>query len=244
MEQKYIYLAQLALLIYVFGTGCNSNKSSTHTKKIVLCMGQSNALGAGQDEDYPPFPNVTLVNASINPSVQYRGPCIAFAEEFAKHNPNIQVVVRQYAVGGSPMEYWTRPIASFSSELNYFKRDQLLAVLFWQGETDGEFNFDSLWSKRFIMLVNVLRHDFGLPNLPVIYAQIGSQGLPDNQAPGWTRVQQDQASVNMPNVVMVRTTDVPRNSPLHFSAKSYWEVGRRMAQAYFALGDTLKRIDK
>src|SRR4030095_9489423 len=88
-------------------------------------------------------------------------------------------------------------------------------ILFFQGEAGAADpppakNGPSAggYGARFTAFVEDLRRDLGRPRLPVVFAQIGSTTTPD-AFPHWGRVQEQQASVHLPCVSMIRTADLP-----------------------------------
>ena len=51
----------------------------------------------------------------------------------------------------------------------------------------------------------------------------------------WEVIKEQQASVDLPNVRMIKTDDLELGDAVHLTVESYLEVGRRFAEAY--LGD-------
>ena len=83
-------------------------------------------------------------------------------------------------------------------------------------------------------LVKDWRNDLGLPELPVVFAQIGSNKAPDIFV-NWAVVKEQQRSVEAPYCVMITTDDLALKDPVHFTTESYQVIGRRFAEAYLSL---------
>jgi hypothetical protein len=209
-------------------TGCHQRIDSNVPNKLVfLLLGQSNMLGAGQENDYPAINGVTMVNGPL------RGPGPSFAAELLKRNPSVKFELRQYALGGSGSSYWFNPsLGSWSGALNGFNDKELSGVLYFQGEADAISKVPTPWAKGFINMVTCIRRDTNNPKLPVIFVQISPFKLPPKEAPWIEHVRREQSSVSMRCVRMINVDDLERNSAMHYSADAYWVIGQRMAKAY------------
>jgi hypothetical protein len=115
-------------------------------------------------------------------------------------------------------------------------------ILFFQGEADAiapELYQETVllpneWGDRFAVLVNNWRDDLGLPELPVVFAQIGTNRAPDIFV-NWAIVKEQQSSVQMPFCVMITTDDLALKDAVHFTSESYQTIGKRFAEAYVNL---------
>jgi hypothetical protein len=74
----------------------------------------------------------------------------------------------------------------------------------------------------------------GLPELPVVFAQIGTNTAPDIFV-NWAVVKEQQRRVEMPFCVMITTDDLALKDVVHFTAESYKIIGQRFAEAYLSL---------
>jgi hypothetical protein len=118
----------------------------------------------------------------------------------------------------------------------------MAGILFFQGEADAiapelyqeSELFPNQWGARFEGLVNDWRNDVGLPELPVVFAQIGTNTAPDIFI-NWAVVKEQQGSVEMPFCVMITTDDLTLKDAVHFTPESYQIIGKRFAEAYLAL---------
>jgi hypothetical protein len=97
------------------------------------------------------------------------------------------------------------------------------------------------WIKSFHRLVDNLRADFSNQALPIVFAQIASisqerRARREHGYAGWERLKLLQAAVNLPNVVMVKTDDLPLKSDgLHLSASAAEILGQRFAAAFLGI---------
>jgi hypothetical protein len=114
--------------------------------------------------------------------------------------------------------------------------------LFFQGETDAADPVQypdppphpSEWSELFIAFIIDMRNDLNQPDLPVVFAQIGSTWAPEAY-PNWDFIMQQQASLQLPGSAMIITSDLPLQDGIHFTTDSYRMIGRRFAEAYLDL---------
>lgn len=115
-------------------------------------------------------------------------------------------------------------------------------ILFFQGETDALNPFlypdppphPSDWSELFTDFITDFRNDLREPELPVVFAQIGSTGV-SADFPYWEVVKEQQTAVQVPMTAMIVTDDLPLLDGLHFTTDSYRLIGRRFAEAYWVL---------
>ena len=117
-------------------------------------------------------------------------------------------------------------------------------MLFYQGETDAidpdyyaKLNIErnilpaEQWAEKFGEFVAAWRRDLGIPDLPVVFAQIATTAT-DEEALNWDLIKKQQASVDLPYVRMITTDDLELGDAVHLTAESYLEVGRRFAETY------------
>jgi hypothetical protein len=76
--------------------------------------------------------------------------------------------------------------------------------------------------------------DLSLPNLPLVFAQIGSNTAPE-AFNNWQVIQEQQATVKLPCTTMITTQDLPLGDAVHFTTESYKIIGQRFAEAYLDL---------
>ena len=107
------------------------------------------------------------------------------------------------------------------------------AVLFYQGESDTLTYDDAVnWCDRFEQFVTDLRDDLDMPDLPVIFAQVGTFKTPTAYH---DELQARQAAFSMDGVSMVPTYDLPLwddpNNNVHLSAEGEYILGQRFSGA-------------
>jgi hypothetical protein len=132
----------------------------------------------------------------------------------------------------------------------------LEGLLFYQGETDALARENAgvplrptQWGEMFKTIVQHWRQDTGSPQLPVVFAQIGSHQGFSSRFPNWTVVQSEQAAVDLPKTQMVKTKDLPLRDRVHLSRTGYRTLGQRMMDAWIGVvRDTIRtaqnRVDR
>lgn len=176
-------------------------------------------------------------------------PARAFAKVVRAARPNEAVGVIPCAKGGSSMQEWQPSLRENTLYGACLKRvraagvvGDVAGVLFFQGETDALTPSDSSrahvaerWGPAFERFVVRWRQDLDVPDLPVVFAQIGSLGADSSKFQNWRAIQQQQARVSGPNVQMIRTRGLPLRDELHYTTEGYRVIGRRFADAWLAM---------
>ncbi|MBD2040376.1 sialate O-acetylesterase [Microcoleus sp. FACHB-672] len=176
-------------------------------------------------------------------------PGMSFATTLLKHNPNLIIGLIPCAKGGSAIAEWERNLSNKTLYGSCLKRSvaasskgEIAGMLFFQGEADAlkpkerskRLLFPHQWANKFSAFANNFRQDLGRPNLPVVFAQIGS-----NKAPSvfvnWKPVQEQQKAVKLPSAAMIVTDDLPLKDSVHYTTKSYEIIGKRFADAFWQL---------
>jgi len=177
------------------------------------------------------------------------GPAMDFALASLDRHPNIVIGLIPCAKNSSAIIQWQRDLSDQSLYGSCLKRAQAASVmgeisglLFFQGEEDA---LDPIqypqpephpgdWARLFSAFMADFRADLDQPNLPVIYAQLGSNSaLAD--FPKWVIVKEQQASVTLPMTDMIVTDDLPLMDGLHFTTESYRIIGKRFAESFWGL---------
>lgn len=179
------------------------------------------------------------------------GPGISFAKTLLKHNPDLVIGLIPCAKGGSTIQGWQKKLSEdtlYGSCLKRYRAASLMGslkgLLFFQGEADAldKKKFPDLalspqsWSPKFRQFVQDFRADTQTPNLPIIYAQIGTHGAPD-LLPHWEAIKKQQEEISLPYLLMITTDDLPLQDYVHYTTKSYRTIGKRFANAYIKLTD-------
>jgi sialate O-acetylesterase len=103
-------------------------------------------------------------------------------------------------------------------------------VLWYQGESDTSAELQPKFAQKFKDLIVAIRADFGQPDLPFYYVQIGRH-ISSAGEREWNAVQQDQLTVEpqLPHVGMVTCADCNVDDSVHISTKDHVVLGRRLA---------------
>jgi hypothetical protein len=177
------------------------------------------------------------------------GPSLAFASALLEKYPNMVIGLIPCARSGTSIDEWRRNLSVDSLYGSCLKRARIASrmgeisgLLFFQGEQDA---LDPLaypnamphpenWGSEFKTFVESWRSDLNLPELPVVFAQIGQQKMPMD-LPNWKVVQEQQRAVQLPFCEMITTDDLELKDELHFATKSYQIIGERFAAAYLKI---------
>jgi len=178
-------------------------------------------------------------------------PAVPFATALLARQPDLAIGLIPCAVHDSSIDDWRRNLDDRSLYGSCLKRaraastmGQVAGILFFQGETDANDPnqsplrplYASQWSDKFSTLVSDWRKDLQSPELPIVFAQIGTNGMPD-RFPNWDLVKAQQRSVKLPFCAMITTDDLPLQDELHFTTPGYEIIGQRFAQA---MGDLMQ----
>lgn len=172
------------------------------------------------------------------------GPAFTFAQTLVLQDSNQFIGLIPCALSGSSITDWQRGLGDETLYGSCLKRvraaspmGNVAGILFFQGEADtiDPQQFPGLqpdaqaWAEKFALFAYDFRQDIGRPNVPFVYAQLGSpedlEGLPN-----WELVQQQQANIQIPNGAMIETSDLPMDG-IHFTTESYEVIGQRYADA-------------
>lgn len=181
--------------------------------------------------------------------IAFFGPSMAFGLASVERHPQVVIGLIPCAKNSSAIGQWQRDLSDQSLYGSCLKRaraaspmGKLSGILFFQGEADAvdpvlepdpEPNA-SEWSVLFTQFVTDFRKDLGQPDLPVVFAQLGSTSSMDAFT-NWELVKEQQVSVELPMTAMITTDDLPRMDGVHFTAESYKVIGERFAEAYWRL---------
>lgn len=177
------------------------------------------------------------------------GPGMAFATTLLQAEPELVVGLIPCAKGDTSIHQWQRSLGDDTLYGSCLKRiaaastmGDLAAVLFFQGEADAldpqKFSERVLsaesYGEMFARYIEDLRADLRQPDLPVVFAQIGSHSAPQDFV-NWDLVKAEQAALDLPCTRMITTDDLPLMDAVHFTSASYQKIGERFAAAYLAL---------
>jgi sialate O-acetylesterase len=118
---------------------------------------------------------------------------------------------------------------------------RVTGVLWYQGESDANPKTAPLFLEKFEKLVRSMRDDFGQPDMPFYYVQIGRHVSNANVAE-WNFVQDEQrkAESSIPRSGMVPAVDSTLDDGIHVSTADLKKLGRRLA--VLAMRDLFPKI--
>ncbi len=177
------------------------------------------------------------------------GPAMDFAFASLERHPELVIGLIPCARNASGIIQWQRDLSDQTLYGSCLKRiraaspmGEIAGILFFQGETDAADPIlypdppphPTEWSALFTAFITGLRNDLNQPDLPVVFAQIGSTWAPEAY-PNWDFIMQQQASLQLPMSAMITTSDLPLQDGIHYTTDSYRIIGRRFAEAYWEL---------
>jgi sialate O-acetylesterase len=143
------------------------------------------------------------------------------------------------AHGGTSMQEWSPALRDrggqslYGSMLRRFRAagGHVKGVLWYQGESDANPHSAPNFETNFVAFVAALRNDFGDPNLPFYYVQIGRHISAANVA-SWNQIQQAQlqAEARIPHSGMVASVDLSLDDGIHISTPDLKRLGMRLAR--------------
>ncbi|KFC58802.1 hypothetical protein FEM08_24000 [Flavobacterium gilvum] len=168
------------------------------------------------------------------------GPAISFAKAIKGNNNKIKIALVPCAWGGSPIKVW-EPGASYLNAHPYddaIKRVKiamqtgvLKGILWHQGESDNDSINSAVYLDKLVALVNRLRNDLNMPNLPFVAGEIGYFNKQNFINKEVNRLPQQ---VN--NTLVVSADGLQhKGDGLHFNSASARELGKRYAEAMLQL---------
>lgn len=222
-----------------------------------LLIGQSNAAGRGFIESAEPLDTLdgrikVLRNGRwqvafrpINPDRGFSGTCFAesFAREYALAHEGADVGIIPCADGGTQLAQWLPGEVLFDNAVNCarlaMRTSKLVAILWHQGESDCTPEKISLYEERFKLIMDTLRKELGLPDIPII---IGGLGGYLSEHKRWNNIRDYFPDVNKVllslaetyhNCAYVNADGLSANpDKLHFSAEGLEELGVRYYKAF------------
>src|ERR1035441_4734814 len=159
---------------------------------LYLLIGQSNMAGRGQigAEDKTPHPRVLLFTLQDNwepavepvthdkPGMLGVGPGLAFGKAMATSDPGVTIGLVPCAAGGTPLKRWERRGDLYSNAVQRarlaMREGTLKGILWHQGESDsGTATNANSYGDRLSRMIQDIRADLGVPDLPFVVGQIG-----------------------------------------------------------------------
>lgn len=228
---------------------------------LFLLAGQSNMAGRGDvaPDDRTPHARVWMFDRAgawvpaVDPMhfdkpIAAVGPGRAFGVAIAEALPAAHIGLIPTAVGGSPITAW-EPGVRYEETGAYpwddavarakgaMPQGRLRAILWHQGESDGNDASAPLYEARLRSLITRFRTELDAPALPFIIGQLGrfeGKSWPS----GYVQVDaaHQRVAADTPGVAFVSSEGLAdKGDQLHFSAEAARELGRRYAEAYLRL---------
>lgn len=189
---------------------------------------------------------VDEVSRDGGPDSAMFGPSLAFARALREQKSDTVIGLIPCAKGDSSIDEWQRNLSDNKLYGSCIKRARAASVmgkitglLFFQGEADavdpsrypGKRRSAIDYAGKFSTFVHDLREDLAAPQLPVIFAQIGTHKAPKDFV-NWEIIKEQQAMVKLPCASMITTDDLPLRDGVHFTTESYRTIGERFANAF------------
>ncbi len=162
---------------------------------------------------------------------------LPFAAEMVRRT-GIPIGLIPCAHGGTSMAQWNPALRDqggdslYGAMLRRFRAvgGHVAGMLWYQGESDANPKAAPAFETGFIDFVKAVRADFGEPELPFYYVQIGRHISTQNAAE-WNKVQEAQreAASHIANSGMVAAIDLSLDDGIHVSTPDLKRLGRRLA---------------
>jgi sialate O-acetylesterase len=162
---------------------------------------------------------------------------LPFAVEMVRRN-GVPIGLLSCAHGGTSMDQWDPDLKSKGGDSLYgsmLRRVQaaggkVKGVLWYQGESDANPKSAPAFQQKFERLVAAIRTDFGQPDIPFLYVQIGRH-ISDSNVAEWNAVQEAQrkAESSIPNSAMIAAVDTALDDGIHVGTQDQKRLGKRMA---------------
>ena len=159
---------------------------------------------------------------------------------------NVPIGLIPSAHGGTSMEQWNPQLRNegggslYGATLQRFQHvgSSVAGILWYQGESEANPELIVEYPERLTALVDAFRADFGPPDLPFYYVQIGrvinaeSLGWIWNRD-GWNGIRERQRiwSATRPHTVMVASIDLELDDLIHIGTQGLKRLGKRLARA-------------
>jgi len=229
---------------------------------LYLLMGQSNMKGRGTMPEEPKHdPRIVMMHLKDDSWYVARhplhltgdpktfaghdnagvGPGLAFAEALAAQNPKVAVGLVPCAVGGSSIHLWQKGAKLYDQALRRAKlalqttapvKARIRGVLWLQGEANANTAGLAVHESKLLKLIDDLRADLALPDLPFIACTIGEMGDASQLA---DKAAMNQLLLALPSkrahtaCVDARDLKTHIGDSVHFDTPAQSEIGKRFA---------------
>ncbi len=235
------------------------------TTKVYLLAGQSNMVGwTSLNIDLPPELQIPQVDVQIysqgswddlgpgfGRTTSYFGPEVTFGRDLASAQPDENIVLIKYAVGGTDLANdWRPPDSNGQGAGPYYmifmdivinallslSDYEIVGMIWMQGEADAwqELSWAQAYEQNLTDFIQSVRSELGQPYLPFVIGQISASEF-------WTYnviVRQAQLNVSqiVPDTGLVITTDLPLDTDnAHYTSNGVMTLGERFADEMMQL---------
>lgn len=164
---------------------------------------------------------------------------LPFAIEITKRT-GVPVGLVPCAHGGTSMAQWDPALKDKGGDSLYgatFRRFQAVGgkvagILWYQGESDASLKAEPLFANKFEQLVTAFRRDFGQPDLPFYYVQLGRH-VANTNAREWNAVQETQRVLagKLGKSGVVTAVDLALDDGIHVGTPGLKRLAVRMANS-------------
>jgi hypothetical protein len=230
---------------------------------LYLLMGQSNMKGRGVMPEEPKCdPRIVMMHLKDDQWYLARHPLhltgdpktfaghdnagvgsgLSFAETLAARDPKVRIGLIPCAVGGSAIALWQKGAKLYDEALRRAKlavqttapvKGRIRGALWLQGEADAPPDRRAVYEAKLLKMIDDLRADLGIPDLPFIACTIGEMGESDKLT--------DIAAMNQlllslpgkrPHTACVDARDLKGSigDNVHYDTAAQNEIGRRYAE--------------
>lgn len=235
---------------------------------LFLLMGQSNMKGRGLMPDEPKRdPRIVMMAIKDDAWYLARHPLhltgdpktfeghdnagvgsgLAFAESVSARDLKARIGLIPCAVGGTQIARWEKGAKLYEEAVRRAKlalkqsaplKARIRGALWLQGEADATEERLPVYEAKLLKMVDDLRKELDLPELPFIACTIGEMRADEGTRP---RAKMNELLLSLPakrpHTGCVDARDLKGNigDNVHFDTPSQNEIGRRYAEKYFAL---------
>nr|GMD80863.1 probable carbohydrate esterase At4g34215 [Ipomoea batatas] len=174
------------------------------------------------------------------------GPGIAFANHLLKRDPAVGVIgLVPCAIGGTTLNEWLPAAKAYYNQMlvrTYGalrasnNGGQIRALLWYQGESEAKGkDYPSPFASNLEIFFNSLRHDFGLPALPIIQV-----ALPSATYGSYVKdIRKFQLELKLPMLSTVDANGLQlQNDSVHLTSTAQVQLGIAMANAFLQISHT------
>ncbi len=162
---------------------------------------------------------------------------LPFANEMVRRT-GVPIGLVPCAHGGTSMDQWSPALKDqggaslYGAMLRRFRQvgGKVTGLLWYQGESDANAKSAPEFLEKFERFVAAVRQDFGQPDLPFYYVQIGRFIFTEDEQP-WNQVQEMQrlAEAKISRTGMVPSIDLSLDDLIHVGTQDLKRLGRRLA---------------